>query len=200
MRKATLEFTGIALYSQSRCHSPENPKLNKESPADYEARTWREKAHYDDDGRMVIPALAFKNAIAEAAKYLSIQIPGKGKSTYTKHFEAGIIVADDALLTIGGEVITRETVLGDTLHVPSDGKRGGGSRVFRTFPTVKSGWKATVEFIVVDDVITRDVFQQHISQAGQLIGIGSFRVRNNGTRGRFVSTISEWIDDYQFTI
>lgn len=197
MRKATLHVTGLALYSQSRCHGTE--KLNKESPADYEARTWREKAHYHDDGNMVIPALAFKNAIAEAAKYLSIQIPGKGKSTYTKHFEAGITVLDDALITIGGKTITRETIVGDTLHVPSDGKRGGGSRVFRTFPTLPKGWEATIEFIIMDDVITQEIFQHHITQAGQLIGVGSFRVRNNGVRGRFKSTITEWIDDYTAT-
>jgi hypothetical protein len=42
--------------------------------------------------------MAFKNCLAEIAKYLSLQIPGKGKTTYTKHFEAGVMVLDGLAL------------------------------------------------------------------------------------------------------
>lgn len=194
MKKAIVTIKGIALYSQSRYH--ETPKLNKENPADWEKRTWIEKAHWNEEGHMVIPALAFKNAIAEAAKYLSEQIPGKGKATYTKHFEAGVSVVEDNVILLKGEPITRDTIMGDTLHVPSDGRRGGGSRVNRTFPTVPRGWTTTIEFMIFDDIITEEVFTRILKQAGQLIGIGSFRVRNNGVRGRFEPTNCIWNDDY----
>lgn len=196
MKKAIVTLEGLAPYSQSRFHNTE--KLNKEGAADYEKRTWIEKAHWDDEGRLTMPALAFKNAIAEAAKYLSEQIPGKGKATYTKHFEAGISVVEDSLVSIKGETVTRENIVGDTLHVPSDGRRGGGSRVLRTFPTIGKGWTATIEFLIFDDVITEDVFRRTLLQAGQLIGVGSFRVRNNGTRGRFKPTAIEWKEDCSF--
>lgn len=196
MKKAIVTLEGLAPYSQSRFHNTE--KLNKEGAGDYEKRTWIEKAHWDDEGRLTMPALAFKNAIAEAAKYLSEQIPGKGKATYTKHFEAGISVVEDSLVSIKGETVTRENIVGDTLHVPSDGRRGGGSRVLRTFPTIGKGWTATIEFLIFDDVITEDVFRRTLLQAGQLIGVGSFRVRNNGTRGRFKPTAIEWKEDCSF--
>lgn len=196
MKKAIVTLEGLAPYSQSRFHN--TPKLNKENPGDYEERTWIEKAHWNEEGQLVMPALAFKNAIAEAAKYLSEQIPGKGKATYTKHFEAGVSVLDDSLVELKGKPVTRETIVGDTLHVPSDGRRGGGSRVLRTFPTIGRGWTATIEFIIFDDVITEDVFKKTLMQAGQLIGVGSFRVRNNGIRGRFKPTSIQWFDDVTF--
>jgi hypothetical protein len=191
---ATVQLTGVAPYSQCRQH--DTPKLNKELPNDYEERTWRNKMHKNEDGNCVIPCLSFKNAIAEAAKFVSIQIPGKGKSTYTKHFESGILVPDDSLILIpNGDrfvPIKPEDVKANPLYVPSDGVSGSGKRVKKIFPLFPSGWKATVEFLILDDVITHEVFLEHLMQAGQLIGVGSFRVRNKGTFGRFRVESLEW--------
>jgi hypothetical protein len=64
------------------------PLLEKESHSDYDQRTWRERAHYNHEEEVFIPPMMIKNAISNAAKYLSIRIPGKGKSTYTKHIES----------------------------------------------------------------------------------------------------------------
>src|SRR5262245_66011200 len=83
---ATAELEGISPYSQSKHHI--TPKKERELPKDYEERTWRERLHVNKDGYVFIPPMAFKNCIAEIAKFLGVQIPGKGKSTYTKHFEA----------------------------------------------------------------------------------------------------------------
>lgn len=191
---ATVQIQGLAPYSQSRQHG--EPKLSKELADDYERRTWRSKMHSDEDGHLVMPALGFKNALAEAAKYLGMQIPGKGKSTYTKHFESGILVADDSLLLIEGKPIKVVDVAGRWLNVPSDGVRGSGKRVSRCFPFIPSGWEATVEFIVFDDIITPEVFLDVLVQAGNLIGVGTFRVRNNGTQGRFLVKQCTW-EKYQ---
>ena len=79
------------IISHSKPHC--TPKPSKENAEDYEARTWQNRLHYDDEG-VYIPAMMLKNTIAAAAKFLSISIPGKGKSTYTKHFEAGVPVTD----------------------------------------------------------------------------------------------------------
>ena len=154
-------------------------KKTKESPQDYETRTWKEKMHYDANGQVFIPAAMLKNCIANAAKFLSVQIPGKGKSTYTKNFEAGIMVFDNALLNIH-----KDSVGSETLFVPSDGIRGGSKRVLKIFPVIPS-WEATVEFVIVDSIITEPIFKQHLIEAGSLIGIGRYRPRNNGIYGRF---------------
>jgi hypothetical protein len=184
-KKALATLKGTAPYSQSRFH--DTPKLNKELHAAYEERTWRNKMHSNEDGFVQIPPMAFKNCIAEAAKFLSLQVPGKGKATYTKHFESGILVTEYSELAI-----KVEDVPGEWLFLPSDGVRGSGKRVKKCLPKIPSNWETSVEFLIFDDVITQDVFLMHLRQAGQLIGIGTFRPRNNGYWGRFIVQSLDW--------
>lgn len=177
MRVFRAKLKSTTPYSQSKYHQAE--RLDKELHDDYERRTWREKMHVNGKGTMVIPPSHFKNCITDSAKYLSIQIPGKGKATYTKHFEAGILVVDG--IDTG---IKKEDVQPMILHVPSDGRPGGGKRVPKWFPTIPA-WEGSVDFHVLDNMITRDVFEQVLIEAGNLIGTGSFRPRNRGWHGRF---------------
>ena len=174
---ATVELEGISPYSQSKHHTTK--KNERELPKDYEERTWRERMHVNKDGYVFIPPMAFKNCVAEIAKFLSVQIPGKGKSTYTKHFEAGILVTEEVVLAF-----KKADVQGEWLFLPSDGKRGSGTRVDKCYPVIPE-WKASVTFYILDEIITKDVFEDHLSKAGQFIGIGRFRPRNNGFYGRF---------------
>lgn len=171
-------------YSQSR--HVQVAKLEKEKDDAFEKRTWRERMNTDENGEVVIPPMAFKNALSEAAKYLSVKIEGKGKSTYTKHFEAGVLVT--APVPLG---IKKEDVPGEWLFVPSNGQRGGAKRVLRCFPLI-SKWRAKVTFFILDDTVTPDVFEYHLKQAGQFIGIGRFRPRNNGYYGRFNVISTKW--------
>lgn len=171
------KLKSMSPYSQSQHHETE--KKEKESHSAYEERTWREKCHYDEKGDIYVPPMAFKNCVSEAAKYLSIQIPGKGKATFTKHFEAGIMVKDNTYL--GTNI---KDMKGERFFVPSDGKRGGPSRVFKFFPVIPE-WAADVTFYILDETITLDVFKEHLQEAGKFIGIGRFRPRNNGFYGRF---------------
>jgi hypothetical protein len=87
--------------------------------------------------------------------------------------------------------VKKDEVPGEWLFVPSDGKRGSGKRVDRCFPVVHE-WKGDVQFHILDDVITPDVFEQHLKDAGNFIGIGRFRPRNNGYYGRFKVNKIKW--------
>lgn len=185
MHIVTAHVRGSSPLVFGRYHG--TPKLNKELADAYERRTWREKLHINEEGVVVIPAMAWKNCISGAAKYLSVQIPGKGKSTYTKNFESGVLVFDDT--DIG---VKKDEVNCIEMFVPADGVRGSGKRVLKFFPQIPKGWETVVTFHIFDDLITEDVFLHHLKQAGLLIGIGSFRVRNNGTCGRFRVESLEW--------
>ena len=184
MKKVIAHLQSTAPYGQSRHYVV--PKLEKESAAAYEERTWRGRMHTNSNGNVFIPPTAFKNCLSEAAKYLSMQIPGKGKSTYTKHFEAGVMVIDPVELPIKAQ-----DVQGLWLFVPADGKRGSGKRVDKCFPVIPA-WEALVTFYVLDETITETVFRQHLEEAGKFIGIGFFRPRNNGFYGRFEVIEIEW--------
>jgi hypothetical protein len=173
--KATLESQSP--YSQGKCY--EVPKLERETHDEYERRTWRERCHVNAQGNIIIPGNSIKNALAEAAKFTPRKGPSGGKSTWTKNFESGVMVADSITLPE-----KKETVEGERLYVPSDGRRGGSKRVWKTFPLVKE-WKGTIEFLIIDDSINEKIFKQYLEEAGMYIGLGRWRPRNNGLYGRF---------------
>ena len=184
MRTAVCKLESVSPYSQSKYIREKKSK--DETHAAFEERAWRERCHVGPDGKLFIPPMAFKNCLSEAAKYKSVQIPGKGKATYTKHFEAGILVVEPLKLPI-----ELDAVEGEWLHVPSDGRRGGTTRVEKCFPLIHS-WKGEVEFLVLDDLIDGEVFEGHLKDAGAFIGIGRFRPRNNGFYGRFDVKSVKW--------
>lgn len=186
MKLAIAQLKSVSSYSQSRFHN--TPKLEKELADDYEKRTWIEKGHWASNNHMFIPPMAFANSLKEAAKYLSIQVPGKGKTTFTKHFEAGTLVIDPLELSV-----TKDTVEGEWIYANADGVRDSGTRVMRCFPVCRE-WEGTVKYHVLDDVITEDVFLKVLRTSGSLVGIGRFRPRKSGYYGRFEITDFQWQD------
>lgn len=184
MKLAIAHLKSVSPYSQSRYH--DTPKLDKERPDDYEMRTWAERLSVTDDGHVFIPPMAFKKSLETAARFLGMQIKGRGKSTYTKHFKAGILVTTGLTLPI-----KKADVPGEVFFVPSDGKAGGGSRVKRKFPMIRN-WEGDVTFYVLDETITEGVFAEHLKEAGNFIGIGRFRPENGGFYGRFSVQKIEW--------
>jgi hypothetical protein len=177
MKTAIVKLESVSPITFGRYHL--TPKLDRELDDDYEKRTWREKVHADQDGNVYLTPMMLKNCLAEAPKFMGAQIPGKGKATYTKHFEAGILITDPIYLGV-----KKEDVEELWLYVPSDGQRGGTKRVMKCFPLVRE-WKGEATIYVLDEIITKDVLQRFLTAAGQFIGMGSLRVRNNGLHGRF---------------
>lgn len=116
MFKATAHLESISPYSPSRMHGVE--KLEKERPDDYEKRTWREKCHYREDGTVFLPPMGFKICLAECAKFLGEQIPGKGKATWTKHFEAGVLCMEPVDLPV-----KKDDLQGEWFNMNADGIR-----------------------------------------------------------------------------
>jgi hypothetical protein len=179
-----VDLVSMAPYSQSRKH--DRPRKEKETWDDYEQRTWREKCSTDDAGIVVIPAMAFKQALDKVAQRLGDQVPGKGKSTYTKHFAGGVICEQDVSLGT-----SKDSAPSITISANADGKRGSGKRVNRTFPQWPT-WKGTARFAILDDTVTKPVFERHILEAGRFIGVGRFRPENGGLNGRFKPVAFRW--------
>jgi len=189
MKTARCHLKSVSPLQFSRYYGvDEAPKKEKESPDDYERRTWRHRAHYDKDGKVFIPPMMFKKSLEEAAKFLSLKIPGKGQATWTKHFLAGTLVVDP--LYVG---ITKDELEPLTLFVPADGVRGSGKRVSKIFPILPQ-WEGKIDYLILDDTITEKAFLQHIAEAGKLIGIGAFRPRSGGYFGRYKVEKCEWIE------
>ena len=180
MKQMLARLKSTSPISFSRYYAQEVPREPRENNQDYEERTWRNRVHSRPDGIIYIPAFAFKNCLDNAAKYLSKQIPGKGKSTYTRHFASGVMVTEPLLLKT-----KKDEVQGEWRHVPPDGQPGVARRVLKCFPVIPE-WSGEVTFIVLDEIITIDVLREHLDVAGQFVGLGSFRPQNRGIYGRFI--------------
>ena len=186
--KATVMFEFVAPYSQSRAIN--EPKLQGETADLYEQRTWRMRMHTDDGGNVFIPPNAIKNGLAEAAKYLSKSIKGKGKNTYTKHFEAGVLVLDPVRLPVRAA-----DAPGEWLFVPADGRRGGPKRVMKCFGRLENLGELMATIYVLDPVIDEETFKEHLDTFAGFIGLGRFRPRNNGWYGRLKILDVKWEEE-----
>lgn len=184
MIQVKCKLMGVSPYSQSKALFTE--KKGDETHQDHEARVWRERMHVNQDGQVVIPPMAFKNMIAQAAKRRSMKIPGENRKTYTKHFESGVLVLEECPLAVAAD-----DVKGEWLFVPSNGQRGGGTRVHKCFPIIHK-WECSVTFTILDRKITKPVFVEHLEEAGNFTGIGRFRPANNGYYGRFRVESVDW--------
>ena len=177
MKTAVLKLISASPMTQSRKHN--EPKLDKELDNAWDERNWKRKAHVNKDGRVLIPGFAIKCAVVAAAKYSGDQIPGKGKSTWTKKFQCGLIIPDDAITNR-----TEKDLQKIVINANADGIRGSGKRVERRFPQLVS-WEAEISMIIGDEILTKDVLLTYFKQAGQFIGVGQYRPENGGNNGRF---------------
>lgn len=185
MKIATVTLKSLAPYSQSKKHS--EPTKSKEGHEAYSRRTWPAHMHVTDDGYVFIPPMAFNQAIQKAASYLRLRIPGKGNSEYQKHFMGGVTCEQDGMI-LG---IKAKDVEPECIYANLDGKRGGSKRGYRWYPTIPE-WTGTCTFYIFDDVITEDVFEQVLIEAGRLIGVGRFRAERGGLYGRWEVVSIEW--------
>ena len=171
-----------AIKSTSKVAFSKATGLEREQNEDwraFEERTWHEKTHVDEKGNVIIPPSMFKGAISAAVKYLNIKIPGERNATFTKNFAAGVIVENNIELKV-----KRNKLQGEWIYVPSDGKPGGSSRVYKHFPFVES-WEGNLIILILDPKITIDVFEKVLVASGLFIGIGFWRPQKGGSNGRF---------------
>ena len=179
MLRVEFDLIGVAPLSFS---APVTSKKNTGEGHDtFEERTWRERARGDEKGMAYIGPQALKNCMSEVAKFLGETVPGKKGSTYTKHFEAGVLVVDPLPLGVKAAEIP-----GERLFVPASGKRGDGKRVWKTFPTLGK-WQTHAVVYLLDPVLVDKPgkVEEYVRHAGKFIGLGRFRPRNNGYYGRF---------------
>ena len=183
MRKAMITVKGVSPLSWSR--PLEFEALEGESKRDTEARLWRDRFWSAPDGKLFVPPLAIKNGLVSAAKYRGEKIPGKGSKTWTGKFEAGILAFEPMSLGVTAAALDPEW-----LYVPGQpgkGKQGKGPRVWKCFPRLLE-WGGTAEVFIVDDIISKVVFEKYFESIGKFIGWGRFRVENGGYYGRFEIT------------
>jgi len=192
MKRVTIKIQGITPYSASR-KTDEIPMMDRESHADYEQRVWRDKVTTDAQGRVCIPAMAFKQGIDTAGYKLGEKVPNRRGATFKNFITSGIVCEGDAPLRVNGSWLTKDDAKPVTISANADGVRGSAKRVPRTFP-VFNQWECEVVFVVTDDILTEAVVEQHVKALGVLVGVGRFRPEKGGPNGRFKVLDFVWED------
>jgi len=192
MQRATAKIEGLAPYSASR-KTDDIPMKDRESHDDYERRIWRDKVTVNGDGVVCIPAMAWKQALDTCAFKLGVKVPGRRGSTYKSFFTSGFFCEADAPIRVNGKWLKKDDAECVTISANADGVRGSGKRVPRSFPSFAK-WETEVVFVITDDIIASDIFEQHLKSAGIIVGVGRFRAEKGGTNGRFRVVGVTWED------
>lgn len=188
MKTAVAEINGVGAISFSRQHDA--PRIEGESHDAHDARTWREKLHYDPKTlEAYIPGIMLKFALDYTAKQIGIQIQGRGKKTWASVFQSGVICPDRMMLGV-----KKDQVEHITIQCNPKGIRGGQGRVPRRFPIIQE-WGGTATFLILNDMIDEYIFRTHLVKAGQFCGLGRYAPRVGGHLGRFGVGQIIWHDE-----
>lgn len=166
----TAEGASDILFHRWNCESVEakskaakNSKAKKED--DIESYVWR-----NADNELCIPGEYFRQSIIHAAKFK--QDPRSPRKSAMDLFKAGVVT-----LTPLASLGSVDWDYLDTRRVTIQ-KAG----VNRTRPAMRQGWSVDLEFqILTPEYIDPALFQDVLSTAGRLVGVGDFRP----TYGRF---------------
>lgn len=178
IRVAKFHLQGLSPFSPSKYFNFKMHMKSGEKENDTENRLWRERIHRDKDGTCLIPAMMIKFAIDGAAKRMGLK--KKGQTTWAQSFVGGVIIPNDARI----EGTDWQKVHGDTFMCSTEGKRGPGKRVTKTYAMI-SPWAIKVIALIVDPEIPEVLFEDTLRFAGMHGGLGRFAARVGGTNGRF---------------
>jgi hypothetical protein len=188
MKTCTARITGISPYSPSRMLDTSQMKAGEKHDA-FDKRMWREKAHVDRDGFVIIPFMSFKKCLSEAVRLTPRKIKGRGAQTYGGQFKGGVLLTEPLRLPL-----KRDDLRGETFSCSATGDaRGVGGRVMRTFPMIDT-WGGDLTFYLTNPSIDDAIFEAYLREAGKFIGIGRFRPENGGVNGRFNVEAMTWAE------
>ena len=202
--RATFDIVGITNLSFGKNHGHPAPKKkgakNNDDWEEFESKVWRDKMHCDEKtGHVFVPPFALSSGLSDTAKLLGENVKGKGKATYTKRFMTSIVIEAEQLFIINpdtGKPYHRndDAIEPKTYFCNSNGTRGSGTRVNRTFPEIRQWRINDVSMLVLNVDISKEILLYHAQMCGQVIGIGRYRPQNGGTNGRFLIENFRWKD------
>jgi hypothetical protein len=181
MKTYSIEIKGKTPYMQHRMDDQKlsewesNRKLIIERPEVSKDDLTRAEYHcYRNlDGKCFIPSEHLRSSFINAGALVKSKVGNSRKSM--KNIVAGMFfVEPEEILMPDYDVIDKRSAV----------NRNVKARIITIRPKW-TNWKAKFNLLVDNDTITTETIKEIIINAGNSIGIGSFRPTNNGMFGRF---------------
>ena len=180
MQKFKVKIVGKTPYMQHRMDDTKleewekNRKLIIERDDVAKEDAIRAEFHsYRDEQGFYIPSEHIRGALINAGAMVKSKVGNSKKSM--KNIVAGMFFIDEPKLRLPSNyVIDKRSAVNRNIK----------ARVISIRPKWES-WDAEFTLLVDNDTITQSTIKEIITQAGNFIGIGSFRPTNNGMFGRF---------------
>lgn len=146
----------------------ERPEVSHEDIVRAEYHCYRNK-----DGKCFIPADHIRGALITAGTFTKSKVGAQTKSM--KSIVAAMFeVAEQEIILPDFDAIDKRSAVNKNVK----------ARVVVVRPKW-SEWKADFTLLVDNDTITTETVTKILQEAGQYVGIGSYRPTNNGSFGRF---------------
>lgn len=126
------------------------------------------------NGKCYIPADQLRGSFIGAGSMVKAKVGGRSKSM-KQVVAAMFMVSPDHIEIPDFDEIDKRSVVNKNVK----------ARVMVVRPKW-SEWSASFKLLVMNDTITKETTKNVLENAGEYIGIGSFRPTNNGMFGRFI--------------
>jgi len=168
---------GIVPMLQDRFPNP-NEALGKGKAKVADNRSDWEKAvdclHFNEDGNVYSPAEGIEKCIQHGAK----RIIKKGRTTWVRDFETGIIVSTiEPLVLVDGEPIHRDNLEGKVVvdaRAAINHNAPGNPKVWKVRAKIPV-WEVKFESQVINPTIPFAVFEEALILGGLYNGLGAYR-------------------------
>lgn len=183
MKKFKVEIVGATPYMQHRHDDQKleewekNRKLIIERPEVSQADALRAEFHCyrNADGRCYIPAEHIRQSMIAAGSYSKAKV-GNAKKSMKNIVAAMFMVSPEEILLPDYDAIDKRSAVNKAVK----------ARVITVRPKWNQ-WKAQFTLAVDNDTITSQTITEILNNAGNYVGIGSYRPTNNGYFGRFLA-------------
>jgi hypothetical protein len=131
--------------------------------------------YLDKDGNFMVNTIGFRSALLNGAKNKKM-----GKASAISVFQAAVFNVDEGAILIDPK--TEKPLKSYTI----DTRRAIIQRqgIMRSRPRFEK-WACFLYVQIDTDIMTSEVVEEHLNIAGQIIGVGDFRIEKRGPFGKF---------------
>ena len=180
------KIKGISPLLFNRFFDDEFKKERGESDYEFQERIWKEKAHTNSEGHLIIPSVNWTKALTDSSKKSGIKAIGatKKNDNLSLLFKCTLFIEDFIVENIDGSIATKNDLKKFNSSVCVGGQKS--KRILNCRPMIEQ-WQGTLIYEIIDPSgkLRKNIIDESLIFCGLFNGIGEWRPQNGGKFGRF---------------